>query len=239
MPHIYSYPPRLDPPLFPASHIATCHRLFCSYHLLNHNYAHISLCQVIDIVTCLRNISFIALCFSKYIWFYPWQLSADVASGVIAFPFLWGVIPYLNYHKYHGTLRLLPYGLPYAIISPPSHLLFLPLLSFSNRFWPVYLPCLYPPPLSPSSQNICRPPSPSLLSSYSARLNLSVFYHYLHTCQTPRVFSSAPLCIILSGPPVTIIYLSPQNLYLPLICVTSVIIYPYPPTPDISHSSLL
>ena len=76
-------------------------------------------------------------------------------------------------------------------------------------------------PYPPHSCHHCRP---------LARLCLSVICRHFHTCQNPRIFSIAPLPVLLSGPPSAIIYLSPNHLFLPSIHTTSAIFYPYTPT---------
>ena len=72
---------------------------------------------------------------------------------------------------------------------------------------------------------LCRH-SPPLLSVPYPPLHLSVFCCHFHPRQTLRIFSVAPLYVLLSGPPASIIYPSPQNLSLPSICATSSISYP-------------
>ena len=94
------------------------------------------------------------------------------------------------------------------------------------------------PPFSAASVCPLSASFPLSFSSSSARLCLSVFCRHFHPCQTPRVFSVAPLAVLLSGPPAAIISPSPQHLFLPSIRATSVIFYPYTPTPFLSISLL-
>ena len=95
------------------------------------------------------------------------------------------------------------------------------------------------PPLPAASVRPLSASFPSSLLSSSARLRLSIFCRHFHPHQTPCILSVVPLSVLLSGPLAAIIYPSPQNLFLPLICAISAIFYPYtPPNPSLSISLL-
>ena len=84
LPYICSYPPRLCPPLSPASLLATRHCLFCPRHLLTRDHTHILLCWGGDDVTFLHNNFFYCFLFAPTLFcFSPWRPSTDIASGTI------------------------------------------------------------------------------------------------------------------------------------------------------------
>ena len=93
-----------------------------------------------------------------------------------------------------------------------------------------FLRCRYLPPFSAASVRTLSVLFLFPLSSSSICLHLSVFCLHFRLHWTPNMFSVAPLSFLLSVPPTEIIYLSPHKLFLPLICVTSAIFYPYTPT---------
>ena len=76
-----------------------------------------------------------------------------MASGGIIFP---------PRRKSHSTFRFLFSSPPDAIISPLSHHICLPFTPFDIPNCHAFPPNIHLPPPSPSSWNICRPPSTGL-----------------------------------------------------------------------------
>ena len=207
MSHLCSYPPCLLPPSSPCLFFSLTYthswpRTFFS--LPGRGCCHPSPQKLFYYFLFVPTL----FCFSS------WQTPANVASSAIVCPFWQVGIQYPTRHNYRGAFQVLSSGPPSTIISPSSHHLCLPPPSFSVPHRPAYQPHIHPPPPSPSSQNIRLVPSPLLFSSSIMCLHLSVFYHQFHPCQTPCVFSAAPLPVLLSNTPAWChhISLTPESL---------------------------